>query len=156
VFVADVASVILARAHLDAIFEEIEFAFELACDMPIILEHAPESVVDREDARDLIAQLQVAVGLLSQIGWQRSGDRDRYLIEVDEGVNWFAARIESRALAALDYNRLGLRSNRDEVSASVRQLIDVDLEKLQAARVLRTAFMIARSAPGVSQPLEAS
>ena len=156
VFVADVVStqptnVVLTRAHRDAIFDEIAFAFELACDLPIILDHAPESVVDREDAHHLVTQLRVAVRLLDQIGWQRSGDRDRYVVEVDESVNWFAARIESSALAALDYNRRGLLARRDEVRATVRRLIDADLEKLQAARVLRTAFMIAET-----QPLNAS
>jgi hypothetical protein len=160
VFVSDVASgkptnVMLTCAHRDAIFEEIEFAFELACDLPIILQDAPESAVDREDAHHLITQLQVAVGLLDQIGWQRSGDRDRYVIRVDEGVNWFASRIESHALAALDYNRRGLRARGDEVRASVRRLIDADLEKLQVARVLRTAFMIARSGPRLTRRLNA-
>jgi hypothetical protein len=150
-------SVVLTRAHRDAIFAEIEFAFECACDLPFMLEHAPVSTVDSEDARDLITQLQVAVGLLDQIGWQRSGDSDRYVIEVDEAVNWFAARIESFALAALDYNRQGLLARGDRFSATVRRLIDADLEKLQAARILRSAFKNGRGpALGVTQPLDAS
>jgi hypothetical protein len=132
-------SVVLTRAYRDAIFEEIEFAFESACDLPFMLEHAPGSTVDSEDARDLISRLQGAVGLLDQIGWQRSGDRDRYVIEVDDAVNWFAARIESFAVAALEYNRQGLLAGDDGVSATVRRLIDADLDKLHAARMLRAA-----------------
>jgi hypothetical protein len=150
-------SVVLTRAHRDAIFEEIEFAFESACDLPFMLEHAHGSTVDSEDARDLVTHLQVAVGLLDQIGWRRSGDRDRYVIEVDEAVNRFAARIESFALAALDYNHHGLRAGGDEVSATVRRLIDADLEKLQAARILRTGFVIGSDAGWqVTRPLNAS
>jgi hypothetical protein len=137
-------SVVLTRAHRDAIYDEIEFAFESACDLPFMLEHAPASTVDSEHARDLVTQLQVAVGLLDQIGWQRSGDRDRYVIEVDEAIDWFAMRIERVALAALDYNRHALPDSGDGRRATVLRLIDADLEKLQAARILRTAFKITR------------
>jgi hypothetical protein len=133
-------SVILTRAHRDAIFEEIEFAFESACDLPFMLEHAPESPVDSDDARDVVTRLRVAVGLLDQIGWQRSGDRDGYLLEVDEAVDWFAAGIERFALAALEDNRRRLLAGEDEVGATARRLIDADLERLMAARVVRTAF----------------
>jgi hypothetical protein len=149
-------SVVLTRAHRDAIFDEIQFAFELAGDLPIILEHFPGSLVDREDAHRLVTHLQVAVRLLDQIGWRQSGDRDRYVIQVDEDVTCFAAWIESRALASLDFNRRGLLAGRDEVGRSVRHVIDADLEKLQAARVLRTAFMIGRSAPRMTRPVNAS
>lgn len=133
-------SVILTRAHRDAIFEEIEFAFESACDLPFMLEHAPESTVDSDDARDLIRRLQVAVGILDQLGWQRSGDHDGYALEVDEAVDWFAERIECFALAALEYNSRGLLPGENQFSAAARRLIDADLEKLKAARIVRTAF----------------
>jgi hypothetical protein len=131
-------SILLTRTQRDAIFEEIKLAFDSACELPFMLDHAAESTVDSDDARDLITQLQVAVGLLDQIGWQRSGDRDSYLLEVDEDVDWFAARIETFALATLEYNRGGLLAADDEVSANARRLIDADLDTLIAARVLRT------------------
>jgi hypothetical protein len=127
-------SVVLTRTHRDALFHEIEFAFEAAGGLPFMLERAAASRIDSEDARDLVIQLQAAVGLLDQIGWERTGDRDDYVIEVDEAVNAFAARIESFARAALEYN-----GQRVEPSAAVRRLIDADLEKLQAARILRSA-----------------
>ncbi|HTX32837.1 MAG TPA: hypothetical protein VMD09_15745 [Solirubrobacteraceae bacterium] len=131
-------SVVLTRAHRDALFQEIEFAFEAAGGLPFMLEHAPGGPADSEGARDLIAQLQVAVRLLDQIGWQRTGDRDEYLIEVDEAVNAFALRIESFARAALEYNGERSRATADAPSEAVRRLIDTDLEKLQAARLLRS------------------
>jgi hypothetical protein len=140
--------VILTRDQRDAIFEEIEFAFERACGLPFMLEHGAGSSVDRDEARDLSAQVEVAVALLDQIGWEPTGDRDHYLIEVDEAVNRFAARIESFALAALDYNRKRLLMSGDGASATTRRLIDTDLEKLQAARTLRSAFKITRGPAG--------
>jgi hypothetical protein len=148
-------SVVLTRAHRDAIFEEIEFAFESARDLPFMLEHAVENTVDSDEARDLIRQLQVAVGILDQIGWQPSGDRDAYPLEVDEAVDGFAARIESFALAALEYNRGGLLAGDEALGATARRLIDADLEKLEAARVLRTGFRIARAfGPPAPHPLD--
>ena len=137
--------VILTRAQRNAIFEEIEFAFESACDLPFMLEHAPQSTVDTDDARDLVTGLQAAVGLLDQIGWERQGDRDRYAVEVDADVDTFAARIETFALAGLQYNGQGMPTSADQGSPSVRRLIEADREKLAAARALRTAFMIARA-----------
>src|SRR5438477_13029636 len=101
-------SVVLTSAHRDAIFEEIVFTFESAGDLPFMLEHGAESARDREDARDLVSRLRVAAGLLDQLGWQPSGDRDGYVLEVDGAVDGFAARIESFALAGLEYNRRGL------------------------------------------------
>jgi hypothetical protein len=136
-------SVVLTRAHRDALFQEIEFAFEAAGGLPFMLERAAVSRIDSEDARDLVIQLQVAVGLLDQIGWEPTGDRDDYVIEVDEAVNAFAARIETFARAALEYN--GQSSLVVEPSGAVRRLIDADLEKLQAARILRNAHAQTRA-----------
>jgi hypothetical protein len=138
-------SIILTRAQRDAIFEEIKLAFESACELPFMLEHAPESTVDSDEVRDLIMQLQVGVRLLEQIGWQETGDRDSYLLEVDDTVDWFAARIESFVLATLEYNRGGLLAPDAEISAAARRLIDADLERLEAARVLRTPSLLARA-----------
>jgi hypothetical protein len=137
-------SVALTPAHRDAIFEEIVFAFDCAGDLPFMLDHGAESPRDRDDARDLVSRLHVAVGLLDQLGWQRKGDRERYVLEVDEAVDWFAARIESFALAGLEYNRPGLFAGDDRVRARTQRLIDADLEKLRAARVVRAAFRVAR------------
>ncbi|MBV8220830.1 MAG: hypothetical protein JO325_20390 [Solirubrobacterales bacterium] len=138
-------SVVLTAANRDAILEEIEFAFECAGDLPFLLEHGAERACDRDDARDLIARLLAAVRLLDQLGWQRSGDRDDYVVEVDEAIDWFAARIERYALAGLEYNRQGLLTGDDRNRATTRRLVDSDLEKLEAARRVRTAFTIARS-----------
>lgn len=139
----DPTSVVLTPAHRDAIFEEIEFAFECAGDLPFMLEHAGENKLDRDDARDLISRLHVAVRLLDQLGWQRTGSRDGYVLEVDDTVDWFAGRIESFARAGLEYNGRGFSAGDDRVSASTRELIDADLEKLSAARTVRTAFRVA-------------
>ncbi len=138
-------TIMLTRAHRDAIFEEIEFAFESARDLPVMLEHGAHNIFDRHEARDLIWRLQVATRLLEQLGWQRDGERDGYVLEVDEDVDRFAERIESYALVALNDNRRGLRDGNSEVRASARRLIDTDLDTLAAARVVRTAFRIARS-----------
>lgn len=151
VFVAERAltnpvSVILTPAHRDAILEEIEFAFESAGDLPFMLEHGGENKCDRDDARELIARLRVAVELLDQLGWQRTGNRDGYVLEVDEGVDWFASRIESFALAGLEFNRQGCSAGADGVRTTTRRLIDADLEKLSAARLVRAAVKVARDA----------
>lgn len=135
--------VILTPAQRDAIFEEIEFAFESAADLPFMLEHAMDSTRDREDTQDLIARLHVGVRLLDQLGWARKGTRDSYLLEVDEAADWFAARIESFARAGLEYNRPGLFAADERARATTRRLIDADLEKLRAARVVRTAAKVA-------------
>jgi hypothetical protein len=137
-------NVVLSAAHRDAIFEEIEFAFDSAGDLPFMLEHGAESTRDRDDARELVSRLHVAVRLLDQLGWERRGDRDSYLLEVDEAVARFAERIERFALAGLEYNRAGLSAGDDRLRASTRQLIDTDLEKLKAARLLRDAFKVAQ------------
>ena len=140
----DRPSVILTRAQRDAIFEEIEFAFESARDLPFMLEHGLESLCDRRDARDLIWRLQVAARLLDQLGWQERGNRDGYVLELDADVDRFAARIESYARIALEDNRRGLLDSNDEVRATARRLIDVDLDALDAALVVRSAFRVAR------------
>jgi hypothetical protein len=148
---------VLTAANRDAIFGEVEFAFECAGDLPFMLEHGGENACDRDDARDLIARLHVAARLLDQLGWQPKGDRDEYVVEVDEAIDWFAARIESYALAGLEYNRQRLLTGDDEKRATTRRLVDSDLEKLEAARRLRTAFKIARSlAVSVKLPVKAS
>ncbi len=137
--------VILTRAQRDAIFEEIEFAFESARDLPFMLEYGADSICDRRDARELIWRLQVAGRLLDQLGWQERGNRDGYVLEVDADVDRFAARIESYALIALEDNRRGLCDSNDEVRATARRLIDVDLDALEAALVVRAAFKVARA-----------
>jgi hypothetical protein len=150
-------SVVLTPAQRDAIFEEIVFAFDSAGDLPFMLEHAAEGERDREDARDLASRLHVAVALLDQIGWQARGDREGYVLKVDEAVDAFAARIESFALAGLEYNRKGLFAGEDHVRESTQRLIDADLEKLRAARVLRAGFKVARELEAsVMQPRRAS
>jgi hypothetical protein len=137
-------NVVLTRAQRDAILEEIEFAFESAGDLPFLLEHGTESPRDRDDARELISRLHVAVRILDQLGWERSGDRDGYVLELDEDVDWFAKRIESFARAGLEYNRPGLLARDERARATTRRLLDADLAKLRAARVVRTAFRLAR------------
>jgi len=141
----EATSVVLTRAHRNAIFEEIDFAFQCARDLPFMLEHGADSICDRRDARDLIWRLQVAARLLDQLGWQQSGDRDGYVLEVDADVDRFAARIESYALAALEDSRRGLLAGSEQERATARRLIDGDLDALEAARVVRTAFKLARS-----------
>jgi hypothetical protein len=135
-------SIILTRAHRDAIFEEIGFAFDAARDLPLMLEHGAYNIYDRREARDVIWRLEVAARLLDQLGWERDGNREGYVLEVDEDVDRFVARIESYALAALADNRRGLLEGNEEIRARVRRLIDTDLDALEAARVVRTAFRI--------------
>lgn len=135
----------LTRAQRDAVFEEIAFAFECAASLPLMLEHGSHSLADRVDARELIWQLRVALRLLEQLGWQDKGNRDGYVLEVDEEVDQFAAGIERYALVALRDNSEGLVAHSDEVSAKVRRLIDADLDALGAARAVRDAFEFARA-----------
>jgi len=150
-------SVVLTGAYRDAIFEEIEFVFESARNLPFMLAHGAASVSDRDEARDLIWRLQVAARLLDQLGWQQSGNRDRYVLELDEDLDRFAARIESYALLALEDNRRGLLDGNDEVRATARRLIDTDLDAFAAARVVRGAFTIGRGLePPAAQPPEAT
>jgi hypothetical protein len=148
----DPMSVVLTPAHRAAILEEIEFAFESAGDLTFMLERAPGSQRDQDDARDLISRLHIAVRLLDQLGWERSGDRDGYLLEVDEGVDWFAERIESFARAGLEYNRPGLLAGDERTRATTRRLLDADLAKLRAARVLRTAYKLRRWLSAALEP----
>ena len=138
-------SVVLTLAQRNAIFEEIVFTFDCAGDLPFMLEHGPESERDRAEARDLASRVHVAVRLLDQLGWQQKGDRESYVLEVDEAVDWFAGRIERFALAGLEYNRSGLLAEDERTRARTQRLIDADLEKLRAARVVRAGFKVARS-----------
>lgn len=145
--------VTLTRVHRDAIFDEIDYVFESGRDLPFMLEHGAYSTCDRHEARDLIWRLQVAARLLDQLGWQRNGDRESYVLEVDAGIDRFAARIESYALVALEDNRRGLLEGDDEIRATARRLIDIDLDALKAARVIRAAFRVARGLEeAVAQP----
>jgi hypothetical protein len=151
----DRPSVILTRAQRDAIFEEIEFAFESAGDLPFMLEHGRHSLCDRRDAREIIWRLRVAGRLLDQLGWQERGNRDGYVLELDADIDRFAARIESYALTALEDNRRGLLDSNDEVRATARRLIDVDLDALEAALVVRAAFRVARGVEAApAQPVD--
>jgi hypothetical protein len=140
----DRISVVLTLAHRDAILEEVEFAFEAAGDLLFMLERGAESERDRNDARDVVARLDVALGILDQLGWEPEGEREAYVLEVDEGVERFAARIERFALTGLEYNRPRLFAADDRVRETTERLIDTDLEKLRAARKIRTAFKLAR------------
>lgn len=137
-------SVVLTSTQRDAILEEIEFVFELAGDLPFMLEHGNESARDRDDARELVSRLHVAVSLLDQLGWEQRGERDRYVVEVNDAVESFAEQMKRFALAGLEHNRPGLVAGDERVRATTRRLIDADLEKLRAARVIRTAFKVTR------------
>jgi hypothetical protein len=137
-------SVILTPAERDVLFDAINFAFDSACDLPFMLQHAADSKCDRDDARDLVRRLQVAVRLLDQLGWDQTGDRDGYVVEVGADVDEFAAQIERDALLGLKDGRRGLLEDGDEVRAAARRMIDNDLGALQAARVVRTAFQLGR------------
>jgi hypothetical protein len=135
-----VATAVLTRAQRDVVFEQIEFAFESAHDLPFMLEHGSESGWDRSYATDLIWQLGVAARILEQLGWERRGTRERYLLDVDADVDRFVAQIQHYALAALEDSRRGLLETDDETRAIARRLIDVDLDALETARVVRTVF----------------
>jgi hypothetical protein len=137
-------SILLTRAHRDAILQEIEFVFESAGGLTFMLERGAENRRDRDDARALVSQLQVAVDLLDQLGWDQDADREGYPLEVDEAVDRFAERIETAALAGLKYNRPRLFASDEQVRETTRRLIDSDLEKLRAGRRVRTAFRVAR------------
>jgi hypothetical protein len=137
-------SVILTPAQRAALFDAIDFAFESACDLPFMLQHAGDSVCDRNDARDLVRRLQVAVRLLDQLGWAQAGNRDGYLVEVGADVDEFAAQIERDALLALKDSRRGLLEGGEDVRADARRMIDSDLDALEAARVVRGAFKVGR------------
>jgi hypothetical protein len=161
-FVADLTgpglvSVVLTPAHRDAIVEEIEFAFESAGGLTFMLEHGSESARDRDSARELISRLNVALALLDQLGWQPHGTRESYVLEVDAAIDEFAAWIECCARAGLEYNRTGLVAADERVRASAQRLIDADLEKLRAARVIRTGFRVARTLDAsLTPPIQAS
>ncbi len=138
------------------VFEQIEFAFESAHDLPSMLAHGAESRWDRSYATELIWQLGVAARMLDQLGWERRGTRKRYVLDVDVDVDRFVAQIQRYALAALEDGRRGLLETDDETRAIARQLIDVDLDALEAARVVRTAFSLegARDETSAAQPAE--
>jgi hypothetical protein len=137
---ADPTHVVLTLAQRDAMFEEVAFTFEAARDLPFLLEHGAESVGERSDARDLIWQLQVALRVLDQLGWQQSGNRPGYVLEIDADIDRFAARIERYALVALEANRQGLLEGDEEQRATARELIDNDLDALEAVRLVRSAY----------------
>lgn len=138
------------------VFDQIEFAFESAHDLPLMLAHGAESRWDRAYSRDLIWQLGVAARMLDQLGWERRGSRARYVLDVDADVDRFVAQIQCYALAALEDSRRGLLEDDHEVRAIARQLIDVDLDALEAARVVRTVFKLAgtRDEAPAAQPIE--
>jgi hypothetical protein len=131
---------VLTLAQRDAIFQEIDFAFESARDLPFLLQYGAESLGDRIDARDLIWHLQVALRLLDQLGWGERGNRAGYVLEVDADTDRFAARMERYALIALEANRRGLLDDDEDQRASAQEMIDGDLDTLEAARVVRVAF----------------
>jgi hypothetical protein len=133
-------TVVLTLAQRNAIFQEIDFAFESARDLPFLLEYGAENIGDRMDARDLIWALQIAVRLLDQLGWRETGNRPGYVLDVDADTDRFAARMERYALVALEANRRGLLEDDEEQQASARQMIDGDLDTLEAARVIREAY----------------
>jgi hypothetical protein len=134
------ATAVLTRTQRDVVFEQIEFAFESAHDLSFMLEHSAESRWDRTYALELIWQLGVAARMLEQLGWERRGTRERYLLEVDADVDRFVAQIQRYALAALEDSRRGLLETDDETQAIARRLIDVDLDALEAARTVRSVF----------------
>jgi hypothetical protein len=134
------STVVLTLAQRNAIFQEIDFAFESARDLPFLLEYGAESIGDRLDARDLIWALQIALRVLDQLGWQERGNRTGYVLEVDADTDRFAARMERYALVALEANRRGLLEDDEEQQDSARQMIDGDLDTLEAARVIREAY----------------
>jgi hypothetical protein len=137
-------SVVLTRAHRDALLEEIQFAFACAGELPFMLEHAAHNAGDRVEARELVWRLRVGVRLLDQLGWQRKGEQDRYVVEVDEDIDRFAAGIAMFALASLEDSRRGLLDGDADAQTDARHVIDLDLDVLDAVRVVRTAFQLAQ------------
>ena len=108
---------------------------------------------DRQWLRTIAWRLTVCARLLDQLGWQEHGDRDGYELAVDEDIERFMAHLGQSARQALEGGRKGLLAPRqayagyemtdeewEQHRAAVRELVDIDLDAIDAARIVQTAF----------------
>jgi hypothetical protein len=138
-------TVTLSREHRNAIRDHITGYFDEAADLAE-LDRRPEY---RELARQIIWRLSVSERVLDQIGWQPCATGDTYTLEPDSGIMALLDYIDKSAHGTIEDNR-GWLSPRDPGSpytpeeyedgaASARRMIDVDLDAIDAVRLVREA-----------------
>jgi hypothetical protein len=145
--------VTLTREHRDAIYEEIESVVGLSSDLHIYHRDAEFDLDDRRAFADIVWRLDVSVRLLEQLGWQVRGDRDSYELQVDADVARFMEKLDKHMRGALEEDREAVLSPADarlrygvteeewaEEIESRRRLIDLDLDGIDAARIVREAY----------------
>lgn len=146
-------TVALMREHRDAIYDEVESIVDSAGDFHMYLRDAAHDENDREWMTTMTWRLTVATRLLDELGWQEHGDRSAYQLTVDRDVARFMEGLERASRGALDDERkaLAARPNdrwayvptKDEWErdrAATRDLMDVYLDGIDAARIAQAAF----------------
>jgi hypothetical protein len=140
------ATVTLTREHRDAIRNHISGYFDEADDLAgLDTQHE-----DRDHARKIIWRLSVSVRVLDQIGWETHGTAGAYTLELDSEIVRLLDHIDRVAHGCIEDNR-GWLSPRDPASsyttaqyedgvASARRAMDIDLDAIDAARLVREAF----------------
>lgn len=141
----DDQTVTLTREHRNAIRDHITGYFDEAGDLAE-LDSQPEHA---ELARQIIWRLSASVRVLDQIGWAINGTADTYLLELDSEIVGLLEHIDKSAHGTIEANR-GWLSPRDPSSpytpeqcedgvASARRMMDIDLDAIDAVRLVREA-----------------
>jgi hypothetical protein len=147
------ATVTLTREHRDAIHDQIQSVVGSAGDIHFYFERADADANDREWLRTIAWRLTVCVRLLDQLGWQEHGNGDSYQLTVDADIARFMADLEHTSRGALDDNRRDLLAPRqayacyemtdeewEQHRVDMRRLVDIDLDSIDAARRVQSAF----------------
>jgi hypothetical protein len=136
---APVASIQLTREQRDAIYEEVENVMNAGGDLGVLFRRGPDQD-DREWVLRFHRRLQAAIRLLDQVGWNRTGVRDSYALEIDADLVQFMCEMEGHALDALEDDRRDLDPADAEDLAVSCHLVDLDLAALSVARRAQAAY----------------
>jgi hypothetical protein len=151
-----ISSVVLTREHRDPIYEEIVSVIHLGDDLPIYLTRGEFDTSDRDWLKAVNRKLAACTRLLDDLGWEQQGNRDSYELEVDQDIAQFMEELDRGARGALKDDSVNVSSRERDAAARVgvtftdeqwaeklrcrRRLVDVDLDSISAARVVRDAW----------------
>lgn len=139
-------TVTLTREHRNAIRDHIHGYLNEAGDLELM----SAAAIHGEDVRAMLDRLSVSADVLDQLGRERHGTADTYTLELDPEIVVLLDRIDRSARGTIEGNRDWLSPRNPgspytleqyaQSALLARQMIDVDLDAIDAARLVREAL----------------
>ena len=135
-------TVALTREHVAAIRSHIDCELTGAGDLKFHLQTG-----DTGRALGLLRALTASVRILDQIGWDHDNAGCR--LDLDDDTVWFMEHVEEASRGCLEHSRQALIDPQhpdepdgyhEELVRDARRLVDIDLDAIDAARLVREAL----------------